>query len=384
MLLQAALSTALLVGAGLLLRSLQQAAAVDLGFEPRGAAVASIDLALSGYDEPRGLAQWPRLLDAVRATPGIEAAALAKSVPLQAQGMRTTVKPAGYQFHDGEDEAVLLNVVSPGYFETLRMPLVAGRDFDGGDRAGGNPVAIVNEAFVARFWPGQSALGKRIGDLGGDLGVEVVGVARTARYTNVREGPTPIVMVPLSQFYVPGMTVVARALPGLQPSALVPALQRAVAEVDAGLPIFRARTLEEHLGATLATERAAALLFTGSAAVALCLVAVGLYALVSYMSAQRTREFGVRVALGAQRREIVREALRDTAVLVGLGIALGMALALSLARGLAALLYGIASADAAAFGFAALALAVVAVAAGWIPARRAARLDPMAALRGDG
>jgi predicted permease len=384
LLLQAALSTALLAGACLLLRSLERAATADLGFEPRGAAVASVDLALSGYDKIGGAAQWPILLAAVRGTPGVASAALGKSVPVQSQGMRTTVKPAGYEFQPGEDEAVQLNPVSPGYFATLGMPLLAGRDFDERDRTDSSPVAVVNEAFAARFWPGQDAIGKRIGGIGEPEDAEVIGVVGNARYRSVRENPEAALFLPSTQMYLPGMTLVARAADGFAAGALVPALERAVASVDPGLPVFRARSLEDHIGATLTAERAAAALFTGAALVALCLVAAGLYALVSYVSALRTREFGVRVALGAQRSEIIGEALRESMLLVGLGTALGLALALSLARGLAALLYGVSSADTASFVAAAGALAAVAAAAGWWPARRASRLDPVVALRGDG
>jgi predicted permease len=384
---QVALSTALLIGSLLLVRSLRAAARFDLGFEPRGAAIATVDLATQGYKSDRGRRAWDEILASVRSTPGVAEAAIGKSVPVQSSGMRATMKPEGYVFAPGESEHVNYNIVSPQYFATLRHPLLSGREFSSEDRRDGAGVAIVNRAFAERFWGktenAASWLGRRVADIGPGLGAEIVGVVENAAQRSVREAPAPALYVPLAQSYMSGMTIVARAAPGFDAAALPAAIGRAVARFDPNLPVFRTRTLEEHLGVTLAQERASAALFGTFALLAIGLVASGLYSLVAFTTLRRWREIGLRVALGARERQVLALALREAAILAGSGATLGVLLALGLGRALESQLFGVGPTDPPSLLVAALLLIAVALAAGFGPARRAARMNPSAALRSE-
>ncbi len=212
---QVALSVVLLSAAGLLLRTLWQASRVDSGISTRGVVLASLDLSRQGYDEARGARFWEELLARLEAAPGVEAAALGKQVPVSGAGMYVTMQPEGYEIPDGERAGTSFNVVSPGYFRALGVPLVAGRSFTGGDRAGAPLVAVVNEAFVRQYWRGKSALGRSIGDVGprGEA-VSVVGVARDVRAYSLREEASPTLFVPLQQSYLSGLTAVVKGRSG--------------------------------------------------------------------------------------------------------------------------------------------------------------------------
>jgi predicted permease len=345
---QIVLTVVLLVGAGLMGRTLAREAAVGPGFDPAGRLEASMDLARQGYDPAHREAFFDELLRRARALPGVRSAALARTVPIQSAGMRTTIESDGYTAAPGEFPAADLNPITPDYFRTLGIPLLAGRDFEGGDRRDGPAVAIVNEAMARKFWPGRNPLGRQIKNLGPPgVGGEVVGVVADVRYRSLRRPADPTVYVPSSQFSMPRMTLVLSAERG-DATALQRPLQAIVAALDPGLPLFHVRTLSEKLGLALGQTRVIAGLVGVFGALALLLAAAGLYGVVSYATQRRTREFGIRLALVASAASVRRLVLSKTGRLAAAGLVLGLA-----------------------------------AAAGALPARRAGRVDPMTSLRSE-
>ena len=383
---QVAVSLLLLVGAGLLLRSLANAGSIDPGFTARGVLAFSVDLSSRGYDEARGRVLYDQLLERLAALPGADAVSLASRVPLALGGGRRGIGVDGYTPAPGEDMEVHYSVVGAGYFETMRTALAEGRAFDRAD-AGGPGAVVVNEAFVRRFWPGQTALGRRVivphrqaGQVVEDSMV-VVGIARDGKYTSLGEDPTPFVFLPASHLFEPEMTVLVRT--GGSPTALVPGIRQAVAALDPGLPVYDVRTLEQHVGLSLFPVRAVAWLLGAMGGLALLLAGIGLYGALAYAIARRTREIGVRMALGAAPRDVMASVVGQALRLSAIGTGLGLAAAFGATRFLAFLLYGLSPLDPATFAGMAILLAAVGVAAAAVPARRAARVDPVEALRAE-
>jgi predicted permease len=377
---QVALSCVLLVGAGLLVRTLLNLNRVETGFAPRGLLLASYDLARQGYDEARARAAHEGILESVRAMPGVASASVARSAPVQSAGMRVSLAPEGYEPPAGEFVNADFNIVSPGHFATLGVPVLSGRDLSESDREESPFVAVVSQAFADRFWPGQDAVGKKLRDLGPATGaVEVVGVVADTKLRRVSEDPQPIVYVPLAQWPSSRMTLAVRS--SLATREAIASVRAAVARVDPELPLFRVRTLEDQIAASLARERLLAGLFTGFGALALLLSWAGLYGLVSFVTASRTREIGVRMALGADADDVIRLVVGQSLQLAAVGLGVGLAASIALGRLLSGLLYGVDPVDlptlAAVAGLALLAGA----AAGHFPARRAVRIEPGAALR---
>ena len=382
---QVAGSLVLLIGAGLSLRSLSRAEAIDPGFDPNGVLVFSIDLGAQGYDAARGQALYAELQERLGRAPGVESASLASVLPLSLGGERRGLRIEGYTPGPGEDMEVHSTFVGPGYFETLRTSLARGRGFAPTDARGAAPVVIVNEAFVRRYWPGRDGLGERlivswrVGDHFEDLPLEVVGVARDGKYTSLGERPLPFVFYPHRQLYREQMSVVVRATG--DPAALVPVARREVAALDPSLPVYDVKTLAAHLGTALFPVRVAATLLGLTGALAVLLAAIGLYGVLAYAVTLRTREIGVRVALGARRADVLSLVVGRGLRLAGLGLASGLVIAFGVTRFLSFLLYGISPLDPPTFASLSALLIGVAIAAAWVPARRAARLDPIVALR---
>ena len=379
---QVALSVVLLSAAGLLLRTLWQASRVDSGISTRGVVLASLDLSRQGYDEGRGARFWEELLARLEAAPGVEAAALGKQVPVSGSGMYVTMQPEGYEIPDGERAGTSFNVVSAGYFRALEVPIVEGRGFAAGDRAGAPLVAVVNEAFVRQYWRGKSALGRSIADVGprGE-GVSVVGVARDVRAYSLREEASPTLFVPLQQSYLSGLTAIVKGQSGTD--RLQATLRATVAGLDADMPLFDQKTLATHVGSNLERERALAVLLGGLGGLALLLTLLGIYAVLAFVTARRVRELGVRRALGAGARSLASLVLRHGLGLTVAGVVLGAAAAAVLNRSLGSLLFGVGVLDPWAYVLPAALLLVAAASAAWLPARRAASVDPMLALRSD-
>jgi predicted permease len=378
---QIAFSMLLLMVAGLFARTLAHARQIDPGFEPRDVYVASLDLGLANYGEDQGRQVAAAILDQVRALPGVQGAALAAMLPLGGGGLGLGgISVAGREAPDprrGWD--VDWNVVTPGYFATLGIPLVRGRDFSTVDRTGGGDVAILNEAFAAALYPGEDPVGRTLTN--DDRTITVIGVARNAKYRTLGEAQRNFIYVPLGQRYLGRTNVLIK----MSPAAMAPgaAVRRIVAGVDPALPILREQALSEQAAVALLPQRIALFVSGGLGVVALLLALLGIYGVTAYAVARRTREIGVRVALGAQRSDVIALVLRQGLVLAGWGVMLGALAAFGVTRLLGGLLYGVPPTDALALGAAAALLALTALGASWIPARRAARLDPVIALRSE-
>ncbi len=376
---QVALGAVLLVGAGLLLRTLGAATRAPLGFDPDNALVISLDVSKSGYDRERGRQFQAQLLDRVRQLPGVRSAALSRHVPVQDAGMITSVELTHFTPPAGRHAEAMFTPVSSDFFRTMGIRLEQGRDVSRADE-GGPSVLIVNRAFADRFWPGRDALRERVLNFG-ENGAEVIGVAANAKLTSVREAPEPMLYVPDFAFYSPSTSLIVRCAG--DPSRVLPAVTGVVRELDKSVPLFRVRTLRDHVGLALAQERVTAALLSALGLLALVLAGVGLYSVIAYATQVRAHEFGIRLALGASPRQLLRLVLREGAGLAAAGVVIGLSVAAGATRLLESLLFGVTATDPLTFvGIAAL-LLTVALGASTIPARRAAAVDPIQTLRSE-
>ncbi len=377
---QVACSMFLLVGAGLFVRSLLSARAIDAGFDPTNMIVMSVVPELQGFDETRGRNLYERLLTGVATVPGVRSATLAQSVPLGLGGSRRGTSIEGYQTQLGEDTETAYNVVAPRYFETMRIPLLRGRAFTEADRAGAPPVVIVNDAFARRYWPNADPIGKRISANGSEGPFrEVIGVTRTGKYNTLGEDPRPFYYLPLWQEYEGTATLHVKT--SGDPRALISPVRDAVRAVDAAVPLFDIKTMEEQMLVALLPARLAGTLLGAFGLLALLLASVGIYGVMSYSVVQRTREIGVRRALGAQTGNLLRLVLGEGMRLAAIGFGIGLAAAVALTRFAASLLYGVTPTDPVTFAGALGLLSGAAFVACYIPALRALRVDPVTALR---
>jgi predicted permease len=376
-------SLMLLIIAGLFVRSLQNALHTYLGFEPDHMLNVIIDPHEVGYDEARTNNFFQELRDRVRALPGVQSATVAYSVPMgnYTDGAGVTIE--GHVAASGEQPPVVMfNVVDPGYFRTMKIPLLGGRSFTDADNATSFHVAIVNQTMAERFWPGQDAIGKRFrtGQTGDALW-QVVGIAQNGKYGVLAEDPQPYFYLPLAQHFVSMRALEIRT--STAPEAVVLFVRQVVKSLDAGLPIFSLRTMEDTLAGAngFMVFRIGALLAFSIGTMGLVLAVVGVYGVVAFAASQRTREIGIRIALGASRGQVLKLTLRQGlwTVLVGAGV--GLLAAFSMSRGVANFLMGVSATDPLTFITATLLLIAVALCAGYIPARRAMKLDPTVALR---
>jgi predicted permease len=378
---QVALSLVSLVCAGLFVRSLLNARVVDVGFrEPERVLLVSTDLTLAGFrgDSLMGVVTG-QLLERVRALPGVEAAGIADQVPLGFGGQSSSSATVdGYQPQPNENMSIRLNLVSSGYFEAMRIPLLAGRTLRDGDERRGARQVVVNEAFAKKYWPGLDPLGRRIDQGAGWM--TVVGVVATGKYNQLSEAPVPLIFQPAGRDRPLGdFTLHVRAAG--DPATLTAALRGAFRETSADLPFLDVRTMDQSMQAALMVQRIGAYMLAGFGAMALLLSAIGVYGVMAYTVSQRTREIGVRVALGAGRRDVVGLVIGRAMRLAGLGLAVGLLAALGAGRLLGSQLLGVSGSDPATFAAIGVLLGLVALLASWLPARRAARVDPMMALR---
>jgi macrolide transport system ATP-binding/permease protein len=381
--LQVALSLVLLVGGGLMLRALQRAQTLDLGFDPRGAVEVSFDLRLQGYDEGRGREFQRLLLERVRALPGVEAAGLVDLAPVDLHFSRDSVYVEG-QTPERAARAprALSSRAGPGYFAAMGTRLVRGRDFDARDDERATRVAVVNETFARRFWPGEDAVGRRFRFGGAESPMlEVVGVVEDGKYAKLNEAPQPFVCRPLAQSYSGANTVVVRT--GKDVRQTLASVRRELQQLDPRLPTSSAKTLEERMALPLLPARVAASVLGSFGLLALALAAIGIYGVMSYAVARRTREIGIRVALGAQSSNVLRLVIGQGMTLAFVGVVVGVAAALALSRLAESLLFGVSAADPLTYVGVAALLTAVALLACYVPARRATRIDPVAALRQD-
>jgi putative ABC transport system permease protein len=392
---QIALALLLLVGAGLLIRSFWRLQSVEPGFEARKLATVRIMPPSPRYDDPgRAVALYERLAEALRAVPGVESVALTNHVPITGASMPVNVQIAGRTSADGLGEAALFRTVSPEYFGTMRIPVLRGRPFNGGDMTASNPSMLVNETFARRYWPGENPLGKQLtvpksvqarSDFGQPMAGTVVGVVGNVRHYGLEADLEPEVYLPYTVNPPRWIALVVRTRS--DPNVTIPALRRAVRGVDPDLPITGAdiwagfMTLEQVLALDVAPRKFNMTLLGGFAGAALLLAIIGLYGVMSYLMVQRQREIAVRMAVGAQQADVIRLALGGAIRLTVIGIGIGTIGALLLTRLMSSLLFGVAPTDPLTFVAVIALLAAVALLASYLPARRATKIDPMLALR---
>lgn len=388
---QVALSLALLVSAGLLVRTLQRAYQINPGFETEKILTLSLDLKLQNYDEPRGREFYRRLTEIIAALPGVRNVSLGASRPLSWGAHSRTIFLPDQPVDPGARPPVIdINIVSPSFFQTMGVPLVAGRLFAIGDQGRSSGVVLVNETMARRYWPDENPIGKHfdIGELMGRKTVEVIGVTRDAKHRTLNEAPRPLIYLSFDQQYSAKMFLYVRA--AANPLTLLGPIQNEIHRLDPHLPIFDVKTMRRHLDDSLWPQRALAALIGILGLLALTLAAAGLYAVVSYTVEQRTREIGVRVALGAQTYDVLRMILKQGIRLTLLGTVIGLAMAWALVRLIRAVVFttdhadpffGVSSTDFIAFALTPIGLAAIALFACYFPARRASRVDPMIALR---
>jgi macrolide transport system ATP-binding/permease protein len=381
---QVALSLVVLICGALFVRSFQHALAIDPGFNPDNTLALSMNPGLLGYTEAQATDFYRRIVPRVESLPGVQSATVASVLPLGDSSMSRgpAVAEGSEQIRDAETAEVLYNVVGPKHFETLQIPLLAGRDFNDRDRKDSPAVVIVNETLARRLWPGQDPVGKRlrIGPEGTPF-VQVVGMAKDGRYRSLGESPKPYAYFPHSQHYESDMTLVVRS--SGDPKAIVSAVRQQVQSLEPSLPLYGIKTLREHLTIVLWTPRMGADLSIAFGLVALLLAATGLYSIMSYAVSRRTREIGIRMALGARATTVLTMVAGQGMRLALLGVGIGLAVSLAATRVLSSLLYGVSANDPLTFLAAAGLLTLIALLATCLPARKAMKVDPMVALRSE-
>jgi predicted permease len=377
---QVALSFLLLFGAGLFVRSLQNLKGTDTGVALDNLVAFQVSPVLSGYTTERGTIFHRDLLERLRAMPGVTAAATAAVPILAGDEWDSSVAVEGHTAKDGEDMQAFMNALSPGYFETMKIPVLEGRDFRPSDGRAEPTVAIVNRKFADHYFKGQTAVGKRIGSGAGTrskLTVEIIGVVADSLYEGPREGVRRQVFWPS---YGNGSTVYyVRTRTGS--TATYNQIGNEVRQLDGSMPVYGMKTLESQLDETLMTDRLIASLSAGFGLLATLLASVGLYGVMAFVVARRKKELGIRLALGAQPGFVVWIVMREVLLLLAIGLAVGVPAALALGQYVASQLYGIDARDPGIAVTTVVLLSIVSAAAGLIPARRASRIDPILALR---
>jgi predicted permease len=378
---QVALSLLLLVGAGLFTRSLMNLRKLDPGFQTSNLVTFAIDASRNGYNAERIRDTYQRLQERLQSVPGVKSAALNDIMLLSGDNDYSGIHVEGYQPKPDDNMQPNFSNISPGYFSTIGMPLLLGRDFTPADRWGSHKVAIVNETFARHFFLGENPLGRRFGlnrEHGNDI--EIVGVAKDAKYDSLRGENQQFVYTPYLQDETPGY-ITADVRTALAPEVLMGSLRREVAKVDPNLAIFDLETMEARINESLFAERMISMLCACFGALATMLASIGLYGVTAFSVARRTREIGIRMALGAGRGRVLGMVLREVAWMCVFGVGLGIPLAIGLSRYLVSQLYGIAPTDSLTLVLSATTMMLVSLVAGILPARRAATIDPTIALR---
>jgi len=378
-LLQVALSLPLLIGAVLLLRTLQNLRAVDTGFSQNDVLLAGINPSLNGYSADKSRLFFDELLQRARVLPGVKAASLATDSPLSGGWDQNGIVVEGYAPREDEKMSVDVTYVSPDYFKTLDIPLSSGRDFNSQDTLGSPQVAIINEKMGQYFFPGQNPIGKRIG-LEKIPDMTIVGVVKDAKYVSLREPMRRHFYTPImQQKNILDMTLQVRA--SADADSVASAVRNQIRVMDPHLPLYNIKTLAAEIDQSLIQERLVTWLTTSFGVLATLLVVIGLYGVLSFSVVRRTREIGIRVALGAQRRDVFLMVIRHGMFLVFAGALAGVGISLALSRLMSGLLFGISPTNAVTFVAAGGGLIIVALAACYLPARRATKVDPLVALR---
>ena len=380
---QIAVSVIVLIAAGLFARSMRATEHMDLGFRTQNLLMAQFDLSLSHHDSTRARAFQREMLARARALPGVRSAALAARIPFGYSNNSQRVL-TGTPSPDAPDEQrIFMNVVSTDYFRTAGPAIVRGREFTDADQPASQRVAVINEAMAEKLWPGEDPLGKTFWLPNDKEELRVVGLARTSQYMFLGEPPRPFFWTALAQHPRESAFLELSTTPA--PESLIPALLRMARDIDPNVPLFEVRSMEEHLrnGRAMFAVRLGAVFGMSFAVLALALASVGLYGLVSYNVTHRTREIGIRIAIGATAQSVIGLILRQGLVLASAGVALGVVAALGATRLMTSLLFGVASHDPSTFVMAAGVLVAITLVAAWIPARRAAAMDAVRALRAE-
>jgi predicted permease len=383
--LQVALSLVLLVGAGLFLRTLQNLRHVDVGFNPQNLMLFRLQPNLNRYDDKRTLALWGQVLDRIAAVPGVRAVALTNPALLSGSVNSTSFYVRGRVYEGDPREfqnSINRLVVSPNFFDVMEIPILVGRGFTPRDDESAPKAAVINEAAVKKYFPNENPVGQRFGSSLENSGeIEIVGVLRDAKYNSLRDPAPPTMYVPYLQARPGGSVIVVRT--AAAPASATSGVREAVRQVDSNLPMMDISTQLEQVERRFAQEKIFAQAYTLFGGLALLLAGIGLFGLMSYSVSRRTNEIGIRMALGARSQDVLGLVMRESMILVAVGIAIGMAVALSVSRFVATLLFGLAPNDAFSVAAATGIMVVVAGLAGFLPARRASRVDPMVALRYD-
>jgi putative ABC transport system permease protein len=379
---QVALSLVVLVCGGLFIKSFRKAQTMDPGFNNANGLILSLSPTLVGYEDEKARQFYKQVLERVSHVPGIEAASFARTLPLgDSSNSNGPILKEGETLAKGSAGRVIMtNVISPGYFKTMQIPVLEGRDFDDRDVPKSQRVVILNQKMAETLWPGESAVGKRItiGTENRDLW-EVVGVVKTGKYRTLAEDAKPFFYYSMGQRRPSPMAMVVRA--SVDPRSLVGAIRSEVQAIDRRVPLSGVKTMDQHKTYALWAPNMAASFSVAFAVVAILLSAVGLYSVMAYVVSQRTREVGIRMALGANRGDVMKMITRQGMRLAAVGVVIGLLLALALAQVLSSLLIGVSGYDATTFILVPALLSAVALLACYLPARRATKVDPLVALR---
>jgi predicted permease len=378
---QMALSIILLAGAGLLLRSLHNLKSIQIGFQSENVAVATLNPGANRYSVERAHALFENLIDRAETIPGVRAASAAMVSPLSGQLWMYSVDVPGYVKSPQEVPMTYVNAIGPGFFATIGAQLVSGREFTRRDREGAPNVAVVNEEMAKKFWPGRDPIGQRFKSAAGNKEVEVVGVVRDSIYRELREPRQTILYVPLLQGNFKTATLHLRTSGDSTP--VFTELRARARSIDKDVPLYGMRTMETQIAGTLSPERMLASVSTILGVLAIILAMVGLYSILANAVAQRTREIGIRMALGAEQRQVIGMVLRDTLKMVAIGVAVGIPVSLAASRWITSYLYGIKRQDPITYAAIVGLLALAGLTAAYVPSRRASKVDPMVVLRYD-
>jgi len=379
---QVALSLMVLVCGGLFIKSFRKAQTMDPGFNNPNGLLVSLSPQLVGYDNEQTRNFYKQLVERTRNLPGVEAAGMARLMPLgDSSNSNGPVLKEGETLPRGSSgRTIMTNVIGPGYFKTMQIPFVEGRNFDERDQPKTQSAIVINQRMAEMLWPGESAVGKRvfIGTESRDA-LEVVGVVKTGKYRSLAEDPRPYIYYSMTQFRPGNMVLIVRS--GVDPRGLVGSIRTEVQALDRAVPVSGVKTMNEHLTYALWAPNMAASFSLAFGVLAVLLSAVGLYSVMAYVVSQRTREVGIRMALGAERSHVMKMITKQGMWLAGVGVVIGLLLALVLVRVLSSLLIGISGYDVTIFVIVPLLLVLVALIACYLPARRATKVNPLIALR---
>src|SRR5215472_1478925 len=380
---QVAVGLVLLIGASLCVRSLLNARSIDPGFRVQNRLVVDLDLRILGYSDAQGMAFYAQLVERVRALPGVRSASVTGYLPLGFESVGQSVQIERKTPDENKNLGAGAMSVGPGYFQTMGIPLVEGREFTDRDSENAPSVVIVNEELARRYFTGEDAVGKRISTKknkdGNPIWSEIVGVVKTGKYRSLRESPQPFLYHPFEQGFDPRATLVVESAGDPRPQ--IPAVRQVIQSLDPTLPILELQTMDDYMTVPLFFARITGVLLGVFGALALALAMVGLYGVIAFSVVQRTREIGIRVALGANRRDVLLTVVGQGLKLTLIGAVIGVAAAFAVTRLIQSLLYGLSATDPATFAAATILLVAVAFMACYLPARSASRVDPMVALR---